>query len=164
MAEETPQEAPKSKKKLFIIIGAAVVLLLAGLAGGFFFYTSSQKKAAEEEQKQNQVHVPEINPVNLGPMVDINDFVVNIISGEETHYVKVALTVELSNEPSAEEIKMRMPQMRDAIILILGSKDYRELQDIQGKKQLKAELLSRINSIIQSGKVVSIYFTEFVVQ
>lgn len=163
MAEETPQEAPKSKKKLFIIIGIAAVLLLVGLAGGFFLYTKSQQNAAAEEE-QSQVHIPEINPVNLGPMVDINDFVVNIISGEETHYVKVALTVELSNEPAAEEIKMRMPQMRDAIILILGSKDYRELQDIQGKRQLKAELLSRINSIIQSGKVVSIYFTEFVVQ
>lgn len=163
MAEETPQEAPKSKKKLFIIIGVAIALLLGCLAGGYFFYMKAQQKSAEEEN-QSQVYIPEINPVNLGPMVDINDFVVNIISGEETHYVKVALTVELSNEPSAEEVNMRMPQMRDAIILILGSKDYRELQDIQGKKQLKAEILSRINSIIQSGKVVSIYFTEFVVQ
>jgi flagellar FliL protein len=57
-----------------------------------------------------------------------------------------------------------MPQMRDAIILLISNKTFEELQDLQGKKQLKAELQSRINSILQTGKVTSIYFTNFVVQ
>ena len=57
-----------------------------------------------------------------------------------------------------------MPQIRDAILLLVGNKTFEELQDLQGKKQLKAELLSKINAILQSGQAKSIYFTDFVVQ
>ena len=54
--------------------------------------------------------------------------------------------------------------MRDTILMLIGNKTYEELQDLQGKKQLKAELMSNINSFLQTGKVKSIYFTNFVVQ
>ncbi len=97
-------------------------------------------------------------------MVDIEEFIVNIISADSNHYVKASLTLELTNEESREELTKRMPQTRDAILLLLGNKTYEELQDLQGKKQLKAELINRINSFLQSGKVKSIYFTNFVVQ
>jgi flagellar FliL protein len=35
---------------------------------------------------------------------------------------------------------------------------------LQGKKQLKAEITTKINSFLQSGQIKSIYFTDFVVQ
>ena len=57
-----------------------------------------------------------------------------------------------------------MPQIRDSILLLIGNKTYEELQDLQGKKQLKAELTSKLNSILHYGKVKEIYFTDFVVQ
>ena len=34
----------------------------------------------------------------IGPMVNIDEFIVNIISGDAAHYVKASLTVELTNE------------------------------------------------------------------
>ncbi len=154
-----------SKKKLFIIIGAVVVVLLiaAGVAG---FFLLNKKKAAEETKDPGlEVPVPELNQNStIGPMVDISEFIVNIISGEANHYVKAALTIELSNEEVKEEVNKRMPQIRDSILLLVGNKTYEELQDLQGKKQLKAELTSKINGILQSGKVKAIYFTDFVVQ
>jgi flagellar FliL protein len=97
-------------------------------------------------------------------MVNIEEFIVNIISGDAAHYVKASLTVELTNANVQIEVENRMPQMRDAILLLIGNKTYEELQDLQGKKQLKAELMSKINSFLQTGKVKSIYFTNFVVQ
>lgn len=36
-----------------------------------------------------------------------------------------------------------MPQIRDAILLLIGNKTVEELQDIQGKNQVKAELKAR---------------------
>ncbi len=92
------------------------------------------------------------------------EFIVNIISADSNHYVKASLTVELTNEETREEVESRMPQMRDAILLLLGNKTYEELQDLQGKRQLKAEIINRINSFLQAGKVKSVYFTNFVVQ
>lgn len=162
--EKAPKEGEevKSKKKLFIIIGAVVAVLIIGGVIAFFLLSSSKK--SEEPAPGDNVPVPQIASPTVGPMVDVNDFVVNIVSEDATHYVKASMTLELSAPPVSEEVTMRMPQMRDTILLIIGSKEFRELQDIQGKKQLKAEIMSRINSILQTGKVTSIYFTEFVVQ
>lgn len=170
MAEkkDTKKEAAREgggKKKLFIIAGAALVvlLILAGVAG---FFLLQKKEAAEEQQDPGlEVPVPELNQTaTIGPMVDITEFIVNIISDEANHYVKAALTIELSNDEVKEEVEKRMPQIRDSILLLVGNKTYEELQDLQGKKQLKAELTSKINGILQTGKVKAIYFTDFVVQ
>jgi len=154
------------KKKLIIIIAAALVVLLA-LGGGVAFYLMKKTEAEEEAKKDPglEVPVPELTPGSvIGPMVDISEFIVNIISDEANHYVKASLTIELTNESAKEELNLRMPQIRDSILLLVGNKTYEELQDLQGKKQLKAELTSKINSILQSGKVKAIYFTDFVVQ
>jgi flagellar FliL protein len=154
-----------SKKKLFIIIGAVLVVLLIAAGVGGFIYLNKKKAAEEKKDPGLEVPVPQLNQsATIGPMVDISEFIVNIISGEANHYVKASLTIELSNEEVLEEVNKRMPQIRDSILLLVGNKTYEELQDLQGKKQLKAELTSKINGILQAGKVKAIYFTDFVVQ
>ncbi len=166
MAEKKEEtKAGKSKKKLFIIIGVVVVVLLigGGIAGFLLFKTNPPDP--EDKKPGVNVPVPDLTQGEMiGPMVDIEEFIVNIISADSKHYVKASLTVELSSEKTAEEVTMRMPQMRDAILLLLGNKTYEELQDLQGKRQLKAELMNKINSFLQTGKVKSVYFTNFVVQ
>ena len=167
---EMIEEAPKSGgswKKPLIIISLVVLILLTGVGiAGFFLYNKGAPLPGPEEKTA----APGTPPVELtqsadiGPMVDIEEFIVNIISADSNHYVKASLTLELTNEEGSEELTKRMPQTRDAILLLLGNKTYEELQDLQGKKQLKAELINRINSFLQSGKVKSIYFTNFVVQ
>lgn len=169
MAEDAKKAADAApagskKKKLFIIIGIAVLLILigGGIAG---FLLLKKETPPEEKDPGHEVPVPEIDQkAEIGPMVNIAEFIVNIISDENNHYVKAALTIELSSEPAKEELTMRMPQVRDAILLLVSNKTFEELQDLQGKKQLKAELLSKINAILQTGQAKSIYFTDFVVQ
>ena len=169
MAEKssgTSESAEKggSKKKLFIIIGAVVFVLLLAAGGAAYFFLMKDS-APEESDPGTEVPVPEINKqAEIGPMVDIEEFIVNIISEENNHYVKSSLTIELSSEVAKEELEKRMPQIRDAILLLVGNKTFEELQDLQGKKQLKAELLSKINAIMLTGQAKSIYFTDFVVQ
>lgn len=171
MAEKKgSQKAPENqesggKKKLIIIIAAVVVVLLIGAGVGAFFFLKKDKPSEQKEETTMEVPVPELNKsADIGPMVDIQEFVVNIISAENNHYVKASLTLELTNESAREEVTKRMPQIRDSILLLVGNKTYEELQDLQGKKQLKAELSSKLNAILQSGNVRSIYFTDFVVQ
>jgi flagellar FliL protein len=153
------------KKKFFLIIGAVLLVLLLG--GGVGAWYLLQDKTATEDDKDpaQQVPVPALNQsAQIGPMVNIDEFIVNIISGDVAHYVKASLTVELTNVEVQTEVAQRMPQMRDAILLLISNKTYEELQDLQGKKQLKAELTGKINSFLQTGQVTSIYFTNFVVQ
>ncbi len=184
---ESTSVDPGAKKKKLIIIGGSALLLLIILGVVAFFLL---KKHAPEASKENhgkpaaEVHVPELNPsAAIGPMIEIKDFIVNIISEGDRHYVKAAITIELLDNPAIstatggahgdsktgndlakEEATQRMPQIRDSILLLIGNKTYEELQDLQGKKQLKAELTSKLNSILHNGKVKEIYFTDFVVQ
>lgn len=153
-----------SKKKLIIIIGAGVLLLLI-IAGAAYFFLKPAPVAEEEVDPGLDVPVPEITQsTEIGPMLEIKEFIVNIISEEDRHYVKASLTLELNRLETLDEATKRMPQIRDSILLLVGNKTYEELQDLQGKKQLKAELISKINSFLQGGKVKAIYFTDFVVQ
>lgn len=163
-APEAP-ESGSSKKKLIMVIGAVLLVVLIGAGIGLFFLLQGDDQNGEDQQQGAQVPAPELSQTtDIGPMIDINDFIVNIISAESNRYVKASFTLELSNKPVLDEAEKRMAQIRDAILLLVGNKTYDELQDLQGKKQLKAELSSKLNAILQTGQVKSIYFTDFVVQ
>jgi flagellar FliL protein len=168
--EENKEEPQKGgKKKLIIIIAAALVLLLGLGGGGYYFLVHKPKQAElkrkqEEESKAAALIKPVPEEANIGPMVEIKEFVVNILGEDTPHYVKASLSLELDKETTLEEVNKRMPQIRDAILLLIGNKTFEELQDIQGKNQVKAELKSKINSFLKSGKVNNIYLTDFVVQ
>ncbi len=167
MAEknEDVKETKGGKKKLFIIVGIVTLVLLIGGGVGAYFFLKKETPSPEELDPGLAVPDPEIEQSSTtGPMVNIEEFIVNIISGEGNHYVKASFTFELTNELVSDEVTQRMPQIRDSILLLIGNKTYEELQDLQGKRQLKSELTSKINSFLMSGKVKSIYFTNFVVQ
>lgn len=152
------------KKKLIIGIAGVVILFLI-IAGATFFFLKSAPETVEDTKPGLDVPVPVISQSQtIGPMVEIDEFIVNIISEEGNHYVKASLTIELDKVEVVEETHNRMPQIRDSILLLVGNKTFEELHDLQGKKQLKAELVSKINSFLQTGKVKAIYFTDFVVQ
>ncbi|MBW6521356.1 MAG: flagellar basal body-associated FliL family protein [Desulfoarculaceae bacterium] len=169
-----------ARKKKLIIIGAATLLLLIILGVATFFLLKKDATGnADSKETEAAMQLSEITQSTaIGPMIEIKEFIVNIISERDRHYVKAALTIELvnnltvvdikkgitGNDLAREEATQRMPQIRDGILLLIGNKTYEELQDLQGKKQLKAELASKVNSILQRGKVKEIYFTDFVVQ
>jgi len=168
MAEsKDKKEAGDSAKKtrMLVLIAVAVVVLLALGVGGYFLLA---KKAPPPEEKKNPaqtVPVPDLSQKpDIGPMVAVNEFIVNIISQDGNHYVKASLSIELSSPSAQAEINQRMPQIRDAILMLVGNKTYEELQDLQGKRQLKAEMISKINTFLRTGRVNNIYFTDFVVQ
>ena len=173
MAEKKPEKAeePKNKggkKKLIIIAAAVLVSLLAGGAGYYFLMYKPKQEALiqkqQEESKATALIKPVVEDMKIGPMVEIKEFVVNIIGTDTPHYVKAALSLELDRDGTVDEVYKRMPQIRDTILLIIGNKTFEELQDIQGKNQVKAELKSKINSFLKTGKINNIYLTDFVVQ
>jgi flagellar protein FliL len=163
--EKQKEDTGKGGKKKLVIIVVALVLLLAGGGAGYYFLVlkpAHEKKI--EESKAAALVKPVPDEAKVGPMVEIKEFVVNIISTDAPHYVKASLSLELDKDTTLEEVNKRMPQIRDAILLLIGNKTFEELQDIQGKNQVKAELKSKINSFLKSGKVNNVYLTDFVVQ
>jgi len=161
--KEAAPEAPPAgggKKKLIIIIAAVVLLAAIGGGAAFFLMGDKEKKPDPEAEAAAMAATAK----NVGPMVNLDAFVVNILDDEESRYLKAAITLEVDTQLTADEINLRLPQLKDAILLLVGNKTFSELRDMQGKMQLRAELLNRINEILSKGKVKRIYFTDFVVQ
>ncbi len=163
MAKKAPTEQAEksgSKKMLIIIIAVAAVLLIGGGIAAFFLMGGEEEKVSPEQEKAKMEQQGQL----VGPMISIDSFIVNILDDEESRYLKAAITLELDAPETLIEVNERMPQIKDAVLLLIGNKTFGELRDLQGKIQLRAELLNRINSLLKNGKVKRIYFTDFVVQ
>ncbi|MCF6289654.1 MAG: flagellar basal body-associated FliL family protein [Desulfobacterales bacterium] len=157
----------KGGKRTMIIIGGVVLLLMIGCgAGGYFFGVKNSGKAAAADAAglEQASGTAAAASAGIGSLLAIDDIIVNLLDDRETRYLKAAITLELDSPAVAEEVEQRKPQVRDAVLLLMSSKTFAELRDLQGKLQLRAELLERINGFLQTGKVKTIYFTDFVVQ
>lgn len=101
---------------------------------------------------------------HIGTVFPLDSFVVNISDRERDRYLKLKAELELTTPELSDELDQRMPQIRDLIISLLGSKSFEEVRTIEGKNFLREEMILRINALLVSGKVKRVFFTEFVVQ
>ena len=154
--------APKKKgsKSTLIIILIVVLLLLAG-GGAAAYFLFFKDKAATGEKKPAGQEKPQVSA--FWPM---DPFIVNLIDNEGERYLKVVLQLELSDQKMAPEMKLLTPKLRDTILDLLSAKTYKEMMDPLGKQRLRDEIAMRMNMNMDAskGKVIKVYFTEFVIQ
>lgn len=171
--DKKDEDGTKKKKKmlLFIIIGVIALLLLVGVGIGAYFMGSNSASStpedmpgAEEVVEQKPMRLAGKKVEELGPLVPIEEFLINLLDKENSRYLKATITLEVDSDNTAEEIQTRMPQIRDAILLLTSNKTFGELQDMQGKMQLRAELIGHLNTLLAKGQVKHIYITNFVIQ
>ncbi|MBI4926372.1 MAG: flagellar basal body-associated FliL family protein [Anaerolineae bacterium] len=70
-------------------------------------------------------------------------------------------------DPSAEfeaKINALMPLFDDTVITLLSTKTFEDLYTAEGKEKLRQELMDAIGDRVPDYHLISIYFTEFVVQ
>ena len=90
--------------------------------------------------------------------------IVNLADQGGKRYLRITMELELSAPELTAEIDKRLPQLRDAILMILPTKTYAEIGSTEGKIALRDELIAKLNSFLKTGTVTTIYFSEFVVQ
>ena len=99
-----------------------------------------------------------------GVMFDLEPFIVNLADAPDIRYLKLTVKLEAEDAPVTEELTARIPQIRDAVLVLLSSKDVNAVRTTQGKFQLRDEITQRINGLLSKPGIRSAYFTEFVVQ
>lgn len=174
--EQAPAEAEESgsKKKMFIIIGAAVaVALILGVVAFMVMGKGDKKEKAKEEETKTEAKTEGAHgggaaagkegASSAANMYPLEPFIVNIYDGQELRYLKVKVEMEMAGATKSD-LDARLAPMRDAILVLLSSKTLQDIQDLQGKNQLKEEILVAINKIITPAKIAKVYFTDFVVQ
>ena len=165
--EENEQEAEEQEEKKgsalkFIIIGVLVLVLGAGgFFGWMFFFSGDDELPADEAAVANEAAVKE---ASMGHTFPLDTFVVNLNDPGGKRYLKTKIELEYVDELLGDELKQRLPQLRDVILLLLSSKGLDEIQGVEGKISLRREMIQRINQTLKAGKVRNIYFTQFVIQ
>jgi flagellar FliL protein len=96
-------------------------------------------------------------------------FVVNFESSpQEARFLQVNVEVMTHDPAVVEDVKKHMPAIRNSIVLLLSSQNYKTLSTLEGKENVRAAVLTVIQKILteQTGKpgVEAVYFTGFVMQ
>jgi len=161
---------PKKSNLKWIIVGVLVLFAVGGGGAFAWFKVMSPHKAEAKagDAKSSEVKTEgkpgeQAGPTKMGPILDLDPFIVNL-ADSEPRFLKVTIKLELDGPLAKTEISERMPQVRDAILILLTSKESQSLKPTGGKLQLRDEILQRINSLMASGQARNAYFTEFVVQ
>ncbi len=163
--EETQEKKSGGSKLLLVIIIILLLLLLVigGLVAYFLLSGNSNQQQPQQAQKIEQKH-KEAALAQIGPIYPLDPFTVNLVSSNADRYLKCKIDLELDSPNLQKEIDKKLPAIRDMIIQILSSKTVEEIQTARGKEKLKEEIKRKLNSILTTGEIRHIYFTQFVIQ
>jgi len=170
--EEKKEEGKKSNMMLIIVAGFLVLLLVIGgiiafiLSGGEEErpQINSQTSTSNPDDSQQTKTYRRKSSLTVGPMLEMDTFIVNLLSENGRRYLKVKVNLELEDEELQEEIATKIPVLRDIIIRIASSKTLEEISTEKGKEKFKDQIVSEINYNLKDGKINNVFFTDFVIQ
>jgi flagellar protein FliL len=197
--DETPEgdekDAPKKAKKesgpMKLVIVGAVALFIAVLGAQVAAPILTKmiagdpnalaKKAAGESGDEQQLAVADTPP----PAEDKADakptepaiyvpldppFVVSFAEkGGDTRFVQLTLQAMARNEKAIDAVKTHAPAIRNAFLFVISAHKVDDLETLEGKEKLRAEMLKAANEIMEknTGKpdqIEELYFTSLVIQ
>ena len=142
--------AKGGKKKLIIIIAAALLVVLAG--GGAAFYLM-KKPSVEGDEEGADGHAkaetsepaakakPKHDPKHPPVFVPLDPFTVNLADKDSERYAQVAVTLEIDDAKTADQLKIYMPAIRNNILMVLSHKTAAQLLTREGKEKLAKSIL-----------------------
>src|SRR5580698_6364075 len=116
-----------------------VVLLLAG--GGFAGWKFMAPKDGEHAA---EAPVAELPPV----FVPVDQFTFNLNPEGGEQFLQAAFTLKVTDQEVVDAVKLRLPDLRNQVLLLLSSKKAAELTNVEGKQQLAKEILAIANEVI----------------
>lgn len=158
--------AGASKKKLIIIILASVLVAGGGGGGAAWYFLHGKGDQEESSPSKKKKH----SAAKAGPpvFVPIDSFTVNLQPENGEQYLQIAFTLQVSNSEEMETIKVNMPKVRSRLLLLLSGKKASELNTVEGKQQLAAEIVAQVNQPFDEKgpeqDVTDVLFTAFIIQ
>jgi flagellar FliL protein len=153
---------PKAKNKLVIIIVIAV-LLLSAIGGAVYFFFI--KKPADPAVEQ----IATVKELKAPLFLQLDSFTVNLLTSttEDPQFLQVGISLQLLQEKSPDQIKQRLPHVKNQILMLLTNSKASEIATLEGKEMLIGKIVSQINDLYKLGDqnpVVGAFFTSFIIQ
>ena len=166
MAEENQEAKPKKDFGALLLYGFIGINILVLLGGLGLVYTNTlgyKPPAFDEEAAKRELASFEEN-LRGEPVLYHLDTVATNLDGFPRRLIRVDMTLEMLDDEGFEEIMKSGALARDAVIRVLNSKNYNDLASVQGKLQLKNQIVTQLNGLLEVGVVKNVYFKDFVVQ
>ncbi len=122
--------------------------------------TPSSEKSHEAESG----HAPAGNAAvtsEQNTLFPMDNFLVNITGDQGPKYLQVQMEFALSVPSLEGEMTQKKASIRDAVIMLLTTRTYKQLREASGMKDLRLDIVKAINRLISGGQVKEVYFTEF---
>lgn len=184
--EDTPEEKSGSPMMKYIIMAGIVVVM----AGAGYFVTlkfikpmvsgeetashveegsedgaedHSEGMAKKKRTKREPKHGEE-GAETTAHIFEVEDIIVNPAGTGGTRFLSASVGFELEYEDMMPLFKARQPQIRDALITILGSKNIEQLTDMRQKEIARLQIKRRVEQLLETDELTAVYFTDFVIQ
>jgi flagellar basal body-associated protein FliL len=164
MPQEQTELVKSSGTKGWILLLGVMIVALAIAAGAFVVFLRPQDPLAVTQVTTSPDDLP---PALSWPL---SDFVVNLAPPDENTFLKLDLALAIIPTDDQhvklilKELDARRDELKDLVNMILTSKTKSELATTQGKENVKSELVRRINEVLRSGEIQSVYFRQFTFQ
>lgn len=133
---------------MFILL---VIIALVGTVAIFMLLNDNNQGKGSE---------PTIDEV-LEASVDIKEITTNLASND---FIRISFKIQTDSKEAKEELGKRDFQVNNIIILELSGLEVEEIQGKEGQLKLEETLKTKINEILQKGKVQKVYITQFLLQ
>jgi flagellar protein FliL len=167
--EKSGKSGTKGSKTVLIIIIAGFVLFMAMAGAGFYILwqkmpgsptntptnsVTTSKSATEKEEPAN----------GLGPIFSIKPFVINLAGSGGKRFLRTKMDLEMKDQATFDQVHAQLPRVKDKILTILSAKKFEDINTVEGKNKLRAEITTTIDALFSKGAVTNVYLTEFVVE
>ena len=155
--------------KIVIIILLVLIVVGGGaFAGYYFIFSKSDKNNVQKIQTPVGNTAAANAAVSGGTVVssrtyNLGEFLVNLADEDGKRYIKLTIYVGYESKKLDKEFEEKKPIIRDAVNSVLRAKQSKNFTS-KGTDDIKTEILNRINPLLTSGKVDSIYFYDILVQ
>jgi flagellar FliL protein len=157
-AEGAAPAAAGGAKPSKAMLGLMVVNLAVTGFVAFKVLTAHPVQAAPAAHAAEAEHAKEV-----GPIVALDPFVVNLDEPGTSRYLKCTLQLEVA--PKTEEQLVKNKEIiRDAVLSYLSGLHLKDTLGADAKERIRTDLVARLGKLLGPEKVRRMFFQDFVVQ
>ena len=169
--EESVEEGSESEGKKKRLSGKALVLrfvlpalLVFGGAGGAIVSGALDGVLGGGGPVAEGEAVEEVEPVDV-VYYELPEMLVNLSgSGRRTHYLKLSVSLELTDPNDIPHLELVLPRIIDNFQVYLRELRVEDLQGSAGLYRLREELLTRVSLAAAPAKIHDVLFKEMLIQ
>lgn len=155
----------KLSLKLVIII-SSVILLIAGGIIFFILFTGGEEGMEEADISDETITeetAKEPQLIHFNDVVKLASIEIKLsdLGGEKVF--EIGIQCRIDQQELRSEIEGKEADVADVVKAIMKTKTYAELQDADGKILLRNEIIKHLNEIMETGRIMNIFFYKFLI-